>query len=107
MNQKERPFLGVYMENITREYAEMYNIPEIGVLIREVFEGTSADKAGIKRLDIITGFNDKPVLTMDDLRGYVQECEVGDEVQIKLLRDGNKMMTVTVILIPNPNASGF
>ena len=107
MNQKERPFLGVRMENLTKEYAEMYNIPEMGVLILEVIEDSSADVAGIKRLDVITGFNDEPVLTTDDLRRHVSGCEIGDEVEIKLFRDGRTAMTIKVIMRPNPEAGNF
>ena len=107
MNQKEKAFLGVQMKNLTDEFAEMFNIPAIGVLIEEVVENSSADKADIRKNDIITGFNRMPVLTMDDLRKYVGECEIGDEVEIKLLRDGINVMTIMVKMLPNPNAMGF
>ena len=107
MNQKEKAFLGVLMSNLTEELAEMFNIPEIGVLIEEVYEGTSADKAGIKRYDVITGFDGKPVMTKEDLRNYVSECEIGDEVEIKLLRDGTNVLTIIVNMLPNPASTGF
>ena len=107
MNRKEKPTLGVWMENLTKESAAMFNIPQMGVLVTDVIENSSADIAGIKRLDLITGFNDMPVLTMDDLRKYVGECEIGDEVVIKILRDGHMTMSIKVKMLPNPEASNF
>jgi len=58
-------------------------------------------------LDVITGFNGEPVLTSDDLRRYVGECEIGEEVEIKLLRDGRTAMTIKVIMRINPEAGNF
>ena len=107
MNRKERAFLGVGIENISREQAQMFNIPSMGVLITEVFEGSSAYRAGLQRLDIITAFNDMPVLSVTDLQGYIAGCEVGDDVEITILREGRNVMTIKVTLLPRPAQAGF
>ena len=64
-------------------------------------EGGAADKAGIKRGDIIVKFEDQTISSMDDLSSALEYYEAGDEVEVVIARsDGGeyKEQTVTVKL---------
>ncbi|MDR1531850.1 MAG: trypsin-like peptidase domain-containing protein [Clostridiales bacterium] len=98
MNQVNRPFLGIQGMDITEQVASLYSLPQMGVIVESVFPGTSAEEAGIKRADIITSFNGKSVLTMEQLSAFIKECAIGDKVEIKLLREGTEALTVTATL---------
>ena len=103
MDAKPRPFLGIDTRPVTEELADLYGIPAIGVFVNDVIPGTGADKAGILRTDIITGFNGSPIFDYENLIAEIQKCEVGDVVEIKLLRDGNNPVTLEVTLGENIN----
>jgi len=106
-NKTPKPFLGVRMESVDEEIAEMYNLPALGVLIREVIDGSAAQKAGILRNDVITGFDGKPVLSAEDLTDYILEHNVGDIIEVKLYRQNEGAVTLNVTLGEMPVSSTF
>src|SRR5699024_12873779 len=62
-----------------------------GVYIWHVNQMSAANKAGLKRLDVITEFDAESITDILDLRKILyQEKEVGDEVDIVYYRDGQK-----------------
>jgi len=62
-----------------------------------VFSDSAAEKAGIKRDDIILEFNGERITQENSLAKIIMEYNPGDEVQLKFLREG-KEKNVTVIL---------
>ncbi|MFG1697901.1 S1C family serine protease [Nonomuraea sp. NPDC049309] len=73
-----------------------------GALIRDVTEGSPADKAGLKEGDLITKIGDTPVQGGDTVVGQVRGFKVGQQVQITYQRDG-KESTVTVTMEEQKN----
>ncbi|MHC4415788.1 MAG: M28 family peptidase [Planctomycetota bacterium] len=61
---------------------------ETGVLVDDVFEGTSAAEGGMKAGDIITAWDDTVIEGMRDLFNQLQQHKPGDRVKITVLRDG-------------------
>ena len=86
-----RGWLGVGIQNLTRELAEYYGIENgKGVLVTEVFPGDPADKAGIKPRDVISEVNGAKVETIRDLTGMIANIGVGEIVEIKGFRNGKE-----------------
>ncbi len=98
MNKKESPYLGVSVRAISEDIAQENNLPEMGVLVDSVVPGSAADMAGIKTYDVITGFNSNPVFTPAQLTEAVRKCNVGDNVEIKVIRNGNRTFTLNAVL---------
>ena len=98
MNKKESPYLGVSVRAISEDIAQENNLPEMGVLVESVVPGSAADMAGIKTYDVITGFNSNPVFTPAQLTEAVRKCNVGDNVEIKVIRNGNRTFTLNAVL---------
>ncbi|OGD21718.1 MAG: hypothetical protein A2W03_18115 [Candidatus Aminicenantes bacterium RBG_16_63_16] len=68
-----------------------------GALVNDVTAGGPADKAGIKRYDVIVEINGQKVTDPNDLRFKVADILPGTKVNIKAIRDGQeKNFTVTV-----------
>ena len=59
-----------------------------GVLIADVFDKSPADKSGLKEEDLIVGINGLRVLSKNDLITTLMKMEPGDEINLKILRDG-------------------
>jgi serine protease Do len=86
-----RGWLGVGIQNLTRELAEYYGVENgKGVLVTEVFPGDPADKAGIKPRDVISEVNGTKVETIRDLTSLIANVGVGEIVEIKGLRNGKE-----------------
>lgn len=86
------PFLGISGVSITDEIARRNNLPvNKGILVVQVFSGTSASEAGIKPFDIITKFDGKEVTSVQELTKYLRQRNIGDKVKIEILRDGKKL----------------
>jgi len=72
-----------------------------GALIGQVEPGSPAEKAGIQVGDLVTEINGKPIQSSDDLAAQVRLGSPGQEVRVKLVRDG-KEQEVTVALAERP-----
>ncbi|MFQ5894025.1 MAG: Do family serine endopeptidase, partial [Nitrospinota bacterium] len=93
-----RGWLGVVVQRMSPELAESFGLEEhTGALVAEVIDESPAEKAGIKRGDIITKFNDTEIKTMDVLPRNVAATQPGTKASVTLLRNGKKK-TVTVTI---------
>ena len=91
-----RGYLGISMQPIDTVnaalYARMYDVEVVnGLKINAVFEGLAADKAGIKKDDLLVSFDGKEIKTNTDLIDLMRRAKIGDEVPIELFREGKKM----------------
>jgi len=101
MNATPRPFLGIQGLDINEELAAQFNIPPIGIYIENVIEGTSADLAGLRRGDIITSFNGRAVFNMEMLVEEIGRSNIGDTVEVTIIRGGQEQMVIQATLGEN------
>tara|TARA_Y100001970_G_scaffold289812_1_gene421326 strand:+ start:473 stop:1894 length:1422 start_codon:yes stop_codon:yes gene_type:complete len=96
--ETKRGWLGVRIQEVTTEIAELENLekPE-GALVASVAEKSPAAKAGIKAGDIILEFDGKKVDTMRTLPKLVAQTKVGKRVKVKIWRS-QKLISKNVIL---------
>lgn len=93
-----RPILGIQGQTITKEIAEQYKVPQ-GVLVRDVFQGTGAFKAGLEKGDIITKIDDKSVYTIEEVIGIVSAHKTGDVLKVEIYGNLlNRYRTVDITL---------
>ncbi|MCX8070368.1 MAG: DegQ family serine endoprotease, partial [Thermodesulfovibrionales bacterium] len=98
-----RGWLGVSIQPVTPELAKQFDLKdEKGVLIGDVVDDSPAEKAGLKRGDVIVELDGKSFTEPSALRNAVAAIPPGKEITIKIIRDG-KPMTVkaTVSEIPD------
>ncbi|MEE0927576.1 MAG: trypsin-like peptidase domain-containing protein [Acutalibacteraceae bacterium] len=82
------PYLGVTIsERYDPETLEYWGYP-VGAVIYSVYAGSPAEDAGLRQGDIITEFDGKQITHYSKLSEYVSDCKPGDEVQIKIYRNG-------------------
>lgn len=78
-------YLGIQTVNISRQYSEIYGMPE-GVMIKAVEDDSPADKAQLHKGDIIVEFDGTEVYTNKELQKLLKEKEAGDSVEVTLYR---------------------
>jgi serine protease Do len=91
-----RAQLGVTVQSVTPEMAESLGLKHsTGAIVSSVTDGSAADKAGVKRGDVIESFNGQPVHDTNTLRNRVADAGPGSSADVVLLRDGSeKRLTV-------------
>ncbi len=96
-----RPFLGVRYTHISKEVALLNEVPA-GELVREVVDGSAADKGGVEVGDIITEFDGQKLDEEKKLTDIIRSKKVGDSVKIRIFRDEGTL-DMTVVLGEAPN----
>jgi serine protease Do len=99
-----RGWMGVVIQDVTPALAKSFKLSEQrkGVLISDMKENSPASAAGLKRGDIIIGFNEKEIQNVSQLKNMVAQTTVGSMAQVKVLRDG-KEHTLTVKVAERPS----
>jgi serine protease Do len=87
----KRAMMGVTLANMTPDIAEGFGLdsPQ-GVLIQSVFSDSPADRAGLRRNDVIVELNGQPVSDRDKFRLRIADTPPGTKVRLGVLRDGRR-----------------
>jgi serine protease Do len=86
-----RGYLGMGIIPVTDEVKESFNLPESrGALVQTVEPGKPADRAGVKPGDVVVAIDGKSINTNRDLIDYVSYLPVGSNVNISVIRDGQR-----------------
>lgn len=91
-----RAYLGVSYKMITKEIATLNELPE-GAYVAGVVAGSPAEKAGLKRGDVIVKFAGTEVNAQNSLAKLIAKSKVGDKVELVVDRDGKKV-NINVVL---------
>ena len=93
-----RGMIGVTIQPVTSDIASSLGLSQVrGALVNSVQTGSPADKAGIRRGDVITSVNGAAVKDSNDLRNDVAQMAPGSTAKLTVVRDG-KEQTLNVTL---------
>ncbi len=81
VSDEERGYLGIKGYDVSEEGAQMYNMPT-GVYVKKVMSGGGAEKAGLTKGSIITGFEGSSISSMSSLQEQLQYYKAGEEVTL-------------------------
>jgi serine protease Do len=87
----ERGWVGVSIQDITPELMQKLGlISSKGVFIAGVFQDSPADRAGLKKGDLITAYQGKDIPDAATFRNDVAIALIGLEVKISVIREGKR-----------------
>ena len=87
-----RGFLGVVAQDITPVIAKGLMLPaQQGVVIADVTPDSPADRAGLKRRDVVVRFNGKMVQSARQLENQVFRRHGGEKIQLTVLRGDDRL----------------
>ena len=96
--ETKRGWLGVRIQDVTKEIAEVENLDEPrGALVASVAKNSPSEKGGVKAGDIILEFDGKKIKEMKELPTIVAKTEVGKKVKVKIWRN-KKEIEKTILL---------
>ncbi len=96
--ETKRGWLGVRIQDVTKEIAQVENLDEPrGALVASVAPNSPSEKAGVKAGDIILEFNGEKIQEMKQLPIIVAKTEVGKKVEVKIWRNKKEIVkTITL-----------
>ncbi len=100
VDESNSAYLGIAGVDVTSDVAKTYNMPT-GVYVAQVIEGAAAEQAGIQKGDIITKFDGKDVVSMEELSSNLQYYAAGSTVDVVIERSSNgqyEEQTISVTL---------
>ncbi|MFN0298920.1 MAG: Do family serine endopeptidase [Burkholderiales bacterium] len=90
--------LGVSTTDVTPQNArELKSSTTEGAVIMRIEANSAAERAGLRQRDVVTAFNGRPVRSSGDLRNRIGLTPTGDEIELRVLRDGAPMTIVARI----------
>jgi len=100
-----RAMMGVILAPMTPDIAEGFGLASVdGVLIQQVQPGSPAERAGLKRNDVIVEFDGTPANDMRKLQLKVADTPTGRSVPMVVLRDGKRVTLSISLTERNPEA---
>jgi serine protease Do len=102
-----RGCFGVMIQDITPELAKSFGLELTkGVLVSDVQEGSPAEKAGLKRADVVTRFDGKKVKNAHTLSRLVAATQPNTKVMLGIIRDGKeKIIQLSAGIMPQKEAA--
>ena len=101
--QITRPYIGITMSDLSEEYYLWQNritIPdgvEEGIAVIAVEKGSPADKAGLKKGDIIIKLGDADTGSLAEFRYELYKYEVGEKVEVEFYRNNKIQKTIITL----------
>jgi serine protease DegQ len=99
-----RGWVGVGVQDVTREIAESFKLPSSGgVLITQIERGGPAEKGGVKLGDVLLAVNGKPVVDSTGMLNLISAMQPGESAKLRLFRNQAETdVSVTIGRRPKP-----
>ena len=105
------PYLGVQMTTLTPELAKQNNtdpnsaflVPEVkGVVVVRVLPNTPAEKAGLRRGDVVTDIDGQKIANAEQLQQLVESSQIGQTLKLQVQRGNlSKQLSVKTAELDN------
>ena len=91
-------YLGVFLRDVTSEDVDKLGLPaERGVFLSEIAEESPAEKAGLKKGDVIVGYQSEPVKSVKQFQRLVGDTPPGRKADIRFFREKKEMKLIAEI----------
>lgn len=85
----KRPYIGITGMDLDEKLAKENHLVE-GIYVKSIDDFSAAEKAGLKPGDVIIEADGKKIKTMDELTEIKNSHKIGDEISVKVNRDGQE-----------------
>ena len=93
-----RGFLGASTQDVTPTLAKIFRLPDVkGAIVTDLQGKGSAEKAGLKRGDVVERFDGRDVMDSGHLRNLIAAAAIGSKHRLDIVRDGRTMQMELVV----------
>lgn len=100
-----RAWLGVYTQEVTSDLRDALDLSSDGALVSSVVTGSPADRAGLRKGDVIVSVEGRGIDSPADLTERIGDARPGDSVSLGIVRKGDRL-TLSVRLAERQNDEG-
>jgi membrane-associated protease RseP (regulator of RpoE activity) len=86
----DTPWLGVTLQSLNDGLRDGMGYDGEGVLVSRVLQGSPADRAGLRKGDVIVSLNGRSAESPEQLTRLVRDARVGQTVALVVVRDGDR-----------------
>lgn len=84
-----RGFLGASTQDVSPPLGKIFRLPDVkGAIVTDLQAKGSAERAGLKRGDVVVRFDGRDVMDSGQLRNLVAQAPIGSKHRLDLIRDG-------------------
>ena len=93
-----RGFLGASTQDVSPPLGKIFRLPDVkGAIVTDVQSKGSAERAGLKRGDVVVRFDGRDVMDSGHLRNLVAQASIGSKHRLDLMRDGKLYQAELII----------
>src|SRR5690242_7279495 len=93
-----RGFLGASTQDVTPLLGKVFRLPDVkGAIVTDLQAKGSAEKAGLKRGDVVERFDGRDIMDSGQLRNLVAQSPIGSKHRVDLIREGKQYQADLVI----------
>ncbi|HXX76302.1 MAG TPA: Do family serine endopeptidase [Nitrospiraceae bacterium] len=93
-----RGFLGASTQDVTPLLGKIFRLPDVkGAIVTDLQAKGSAEKAGLRRGDVVVRFDGRDVMDSGQLRNLVAASAIGSRHRLDIVRDGKPMQVELVV----------
>jgi serine protease Do len=93
-----RGFLGASTQDVSPMLGQIFRLPDVkGAIVTDVHAKGSAERAGLKRSDVVVRFDGRDVMDSGQLRNLVAQASIGSKHRLEIIREGKVYQTELTI----------
>jgi len=93
-----RGFLGASTQDVSPTLGKIFHLPDVkGAIVTDLQPKGSAEKAGLKRGDVIGRFDGRDVMDSGHLRNLVAAAAIGSKHRLDVIRDGKPVQMELIV----------
>lgn len=93
-----RGFLGASTQDVSPLLGQIFRLPDVkGAIVTDVHAKGSAERAGLKRSDVVVRFDGRDVMDSGQLRNLVAQASIGSKHRLEIIREGKVYQTELTI----------
>lgn len=93
-----RGFLGASTQDVSPLLAKIFRLPDVkGAIVTDLQAKGSAERAGLKRSDVVVRFDGRDVMDSGHLRNLVAQSAIGTKHRLDIIRDGKSYQAELVV----------
>jgi serine protease Do len=93
-----RGFLGASTQDVSPPLGKIFRLPDVkGAIVTDVQSKGSAERAGLKRGDVVVRFDGRDIMDSGQLRNLVAQSPIGSKHRLDLIRDGKQYQADLVV----------
>lgn len=93
-----RGFLGASTQDVTPLLGKIFRLPDVkGAIVTDIHAKGSAEKAGLRRGDVVERFDGRDVMDSGHLRNLVAAAAIGSKHRLEVIRDGKPLQVDLIV----------